>query len=242
MDDIIGELAPTGILRAGINLGNILLVTDTAPNGDPVGVSPDMSAEIARRLGVGVSYITFPSPGAVADGGEKDAWDICLIADEPKRAKSILFTSAYVEIEGTYLVPGPSPFQSVEDVDSEDTRIAVSDRAAYDLYLTRSLKNATLHRAEGLPGAFELYQSGGFDALAGLRPALLENASLMGGSRVLKDCYTTIQQALGTKLENTTGAVFLQSFVEEVISNGFLAELLERHRVVGKLQIAKGPR
>ena len=242
MDDIIGELAPTGILRAGINLGNILLVTDTAPNGDPIGVSPDMSAEIARRLGVSVSYITFPSPGAVADGGENDAWDICLIADEPKRAESILFTSAYVEIEGTYLVSGSSPFQRVEDVDSVGTRIAVSNRAAYDLYLTRTLNNATLHRAEGLPGAFELYQSGDFDALAGLRPALIENARLTDGDRVLEGCYTTIQQALGTKLENTVGAVFLQGFVEEVTSNGFLAELLERHDVVGKLQIAKGPR
>jgi polar amino acid transport system substrate-binding protein len=239
MDDIIAELAPTGILRVGINLGNILLVTGTAPNGDPVGVSPDISAEIARRLGVGVSYVTFSSPGAVADGGKTDSWDICLIADEPKRAKSILFTSAYVEIEGTYLVPGASPFQRVEDVDSVGKRIAVSDRAAYDLYLTRTLNNATLHRAEGLPGAFELYQSGDFDALAGLRPALLENARLTDGGRVLEDCYTTIQQALGTKLENTVGAVFLQNFVEEVTNSGFLAGLLEQHDVVGKLQIAK---
>ena len=242
MDDIIGELAPTGILRAGINLGNILLVTDTAPNGDPVGVSPDMAAEIARRLGVGISYVTYLSPGAVADASEKNSWDICLIADEPKRAENILFTTAYVEIEGTYLVSGLSPFQSVEDVDSVGTRIAVSDRAAYDLYLTRNLKNATLHRGEGLPGAFELYQSGDYDALAGLRPALLDNASFIDGSRVLKDCYTTIQQALGTKLKNTAGAVFLQSFVDEVTKNGFLAELLERHKVVGKLQIAKGSR
>ena len=242
MDRIIRELAPTGILRAGINLGNVLLVTDTASNGDPIGVSPDMSAEIARRLGVGVSYVSFPSPGAVADGGETNSWDICLIADEPKRAKNILFTSAYVEIEGTYLVSESSSFQRVEDVDSVGTRIAVSDRSAYDLYLTRSLKNATLHRAEGLPGAFDLYQSGDFDALAGLRPALLENAVLTDGGRVLEDCYTTIQQALGTKLENTVGAVFLQNFVEEVTSNGFLAGLLERHDVVGKLQIAKSLR
>jgi polar amino acid transport system substrate-binding protein len=170
-----------------------------------------------------------------------DAWDICLIADEPKRAKSILFTSAYVEIEGTYLVSGSSPFQSVEDVDSVGTRIAVSDRAAYDLYLTRTLNNATLHRAEGLPGAFELYQSGDFGALAGLRPALIENARLTDGGRVLEDCYTTIQQALGTKLENKVGAVFLQDFVEEVTNSGFLAGLLEQHDVVGKLQIAKNP-
>ena len=242
MDEIRAELAPSGILRAGVNLGNILLVTDTAENGDPIGVSPDMSAEIARRLGVGVSYETFPSPGAVADAGKQGGWDICLIADEPKRAESIAFTAAYVEIDATYLVPDRSRFQTVEEVDSAGTRIAVSDRAAYDLYLSRSLQQATLHRAEGLPGAFELFKSGDFDALAGLRPALLENASTVLGARVLDGCYTTIQQALGTKLENTAGAAYLQSFVEEVTSNGFVADLLDRHGVTGKLQVAKGTR
>ena len=114
MDQIKAELAPNGILRVGVNLANMLLVTDTAQNGDPIGVSPDMAAEIARRLGVGVSYEIFASPGAVADAGLEDGWDICLIADEPKRAKSISFTAAYVEIEGTYLVPEDSNFQTVE--------------------------------------------------------------------------------------------------------------------------------
>jgi len=175
-EDIASELAPDGTLRVGINLGNILLVTGATSDGDPVGVAPDMGREIANRLGVDVSYVTFASPGEVADAGDRDEWDIALIAAEPKRAESIAFSTAYVEIEGTYLVPAGSPIQSIGDVDQPGVRIAVSNRAAYDLYLTRTLKHATLHRAEGLPGAVELFVAEKLDALAGLRPALNENA------------------------------------------------------------------
>jgi len=239
-EDIASELAPDGTLRVGINLGNILLVTGATSDGDPVGVAPDMGREIANRLGVDVSYVTFASPGKVADAGDRDEWDIALIAAEPKRAESIAFSTAYVEIEGTYLVPAGSPIQSIGDVDQPGVRIAVSNRAAYDLYLTRTLKHATLHRAEGLPGAVELFVAEKLDALAGLRPALNENAEKIPGARILDGRYTTIQQEIGTRPKNKAAAKFLQAFVTEVTGNGFVAGLLEKHNVAGKLQVASG--
>src|SRR6202007_1717904 len=122
---IVAELAPTGVLRAGINLSNFLLVTGKSPAGDPEGVAPDMAREIATRLGVPVRYITFKSPGDLADEAGKDFWDVGLIGAEPQRAETIAFTAAYVEIEATYLVPAGSPLQAIGDVDTAGARIAV---------------------------------------------------------------------------------------------------------------------
>ena len=135
--DVIAELAPTGVLRAGINMSNFLLVTGKSETGDPQGVSPDMAAEIARRLGVPLKLVPFKSPGELADVAGKDAWDIGLIGAEPQRAETIAFTPAYVEIEATYLVPAGSPIKSIADVDRPGVRIAVTGRSAYGLWLDR---------------------------------------------------------------------------------------------------------
>lgn len=140
LDAVRSELAPRGILRAGINLGNFLLVTGRTPSGDPEGVAPDMAREIAARLDVPVVYVPYPRPGELADAAVADAWDICLIGTEPARAKTIAFTSAYVEIEATYLVPPGSPLQAIGDVDRPGIRIAVTARSAYDLWLDRNIK------------------------------------------------------------------------------------------------------
>jgi len=236
--DIVSELAPTGTLRAGINMANILLVTGSTPAGEPTGVSPGMAGAIAERLGVAVTYVPFSSPGEVADAVASDDWDIALIAADPARAGTIAFSTAYVEIEATYLVPADTPIHSIKDVDRPGVRIAVSDRSAYDLYLTRNLEHAELHRAKGLKAAFDLFVSEGLDALAGLRPALKGNAETLPGSRVLDGRFTTVQQAIGTKPENTAAAEFLQAFVAEAKASGLVAGLIERHGVEGRLQVA----
>ncbi len=239
-EDILSELTHPGTLRAGINLANIFLVTGTGPAGEPQGVSPDIAAGIAGRLGVDVSYVTFATPGEVADAVEQDAWDIGLIAAEPKRAETIAFCDAYVEIEATYLVPENSPLRTIADVDQPGVRIAVSERAAYDLYLSRTLQHAELHRARGLSGAFELFRGEKLDALAGLVPALTDNAKDLPGSRVMEGRYSSVRQAVGTKPECTALNAFVARFIAEAKENGMIAELIEKHGVKGKLQVASG--
>lgn len=238
--DARSELTLPGTLRVGINLGNILLVTGSGPAGEPQGVAPDLAAALAERLGVAVSYVTFATPGELADGLERNQWDIGLIAVEPKRAEKIAFCDAYVEIEATYLVPKNSPLRSIGDVDRPGVRIAVSDRAAYDLYLSRSLKHAELCRAKGLPGAFELFVTEQLDALAGLAPALRENAASLPGSRVLEGRYTSVRQAVGTKPQNAALKAFVERFIAEAKESGLVARLIEKHGVEGKLQVASG--
>lgn len=234
------QLAPTGTLRAGINLGNILLVTGETAQGEPDGVSPGMARALADRLGVPVTLVPLASPGEVADAIGREV-DVGLIAAEPTRAETIAFAPPYVEIEATYLVPAGSPLERIEDVDRAGVRVAVSDRSAYDLYLTRTLKHAELHRAKGLAGALKLFAKEDLEALAGLRPALIENAEGLPGARVLEGCYTTVQQAIGTAPENAAGAAFLKDFVAEAIGSGLVARLIERHGVTGRLGVAPLP-
>jgi polar amino acid transport system substrate-binding protein len=231
--DIISDLAPTGVLRAGINLSNFLLVTKVNSTGDPEGVAPDLAGEVARRLGVSVKYVTFKSPGELADAIDKDVWDIGLIGAEPQRAETIAFTSAYAEIEATYLVPSGSRLKAIADVDSEGVRIAVTARSAYGLWLDRNIKHAELIRSDTLDSAYEEFVSAKLSALAGLRPRLLSDLGKLPGSRILDGRFMSVQQAIGTSRKNPAGAAFLRDFVEEAKASGLVARLIERYKVRG---------
>jgi polar amino acid transport system substrate-binding protein len=216
--DIILDLAPKGVLRAGINLSNALLVTGRSPAGDPEGVSPDMAREIATRLNVPVEYVSFKTPGELADQAGNDVWDIGLIGAEPQRAETIAFSAAYAEIEATYLVPAGSPLKSIADVDAAGVRIAVTGRSAYGLWLDNNIKHAELARTE---------------TLAGLRVRLLLDQAKLPGSRIVDGKFTSVQQAIGTARKHTAGAAFLRGFVEEAKASGLVARLIERHKVRG---------
>jgi len=227
------ELAPTGTLRAAINLANFLLVTGKKPNGDPDGVAPDLAAAIADDLGVDIKYVPFATPGELADAVGDGAWDIGLIGAEPARAEHIDFTAAYAEIEATYLVLADSPLKQLEDVDQPGIRIAVSARSAYDLYLTRHLKHAELVRAEGLDASYELFVREGLDALAGLKPRLLFDVETLGQARLLEGRFTAVQQAVGTPTDRKDSAAYLRSFIETAKASGLVAQLISHHRVKG---------
>jgi polar amino acid transport system substrate-binding protein len=233
MNEIKSELAPTGVLRAGINMSNFLLVTGKTASGDPQGVAPDMAAEIARRLGVPVKYVQFERPSKLADAAGTNTWDIGLIGAEPQRAEKISFTTAYCEIEATYMVQPNSPFQSVGDVDRAGARIAVRRGAAYDLWLERNIKHATVLRSDSADGPLNQFIAEKLEALAGLRPGLLEDVKKVPGAKILPGNFMTVQQAIGTEKKNTAGAVFLAGFVEEAKRSGLVAKLIERHHVVG---------
>jgi polar amino acid transport system substrate-binding protein len=231
--DAKAELAPTGVLRAGINLSNFLLVTGKSTSGDPEGVSPDMAREIATRLGVPVKYVPYKTPGELADMADTGAWDIGLIGAEPQRAEKIAFTAAYCEIEATYLVPAGSPLKAIADVDKAGVRVAVTGRSAYGLWLDRNIKGATLVRSDSLDSALDQFVRDKLDALAGLWPRLLTDVTKLPGSRIIEGKFTAVQQAIGTARKNTAGAAFLRTFVEEAKASGLVARLIARHKVVG---------
>jgi polar amino acid transport system substrate-binding protein len=230
---VVSQLAPHGILRAAINLSNFLLVTGRSPSGDPEGVSPSLARAIADRLGVPVKYVPFPKPGELADQAGSDVWDIGLIGAEPARAEKIAFTAAYVEIEATYMVPAGSPLTTIQDVDKPGVRIAVTARSAYDLWLERNIKQATLVRSDSLDAALDQFVNQKLEALAGLRPRLLSDVTKVPGTRILDGQFTAVQQAVGTAKANTEAAAFLRDFVEEAKASGLVANFIAQHRVRG---------
>ena len=229
----LAELGPTGKLRAGINLSNFLLVTDKAKNGDPIGVSPDMAAEVARRLAVPLKYVLYPDPGTLADAAEKGEWDIGNIGAEPQRAKTIAFSAAYCEIESTYLLPAGSPIRSIDEVDQPGIRIATKGRAAYGLWLERNLRHAKLVQTDSIDDSFDVFVEKGLDVLAGLRPRLIKDVKRLSGARILDGQFSAVQQAIGTPCKNTAAAFWLYNVVEELKASGFVAELIKKHAVKG---------
>ncbi|WP_428686088.1 ABC transporter substrate-binding protein [Reyranella sp.] len=232
-DKVRAQIAPTGVLRAGINLSNFLLVTGRSETNDPTGVAPDMAREIAAALGVPVKYVPFKSPGELGDQVGKDVWDIGLIGAEPQRAEKIQFTAAYVEIEATYMVPEGSPIKTIADVDRKGVRIAVSARSAYDLWLVNNIRNATLVQVNGLDAAYEKFMSDKLEVLAGLRPGLLKDVEKAPGLKILDGKFTAVQQAVGTAKANVEAAAFLADFVEKAKKSGMVQGFIDRHKVKG---------
>ena len=227
--DALKDLAPTGKLRAAINLGNGVLAQNDPASSEPKGITPDLARELAKRLGVPLEMVVFESAGKVFDGAKTGAWDVAFIAIEPVRAAEIEFTAPYVIIEGTYMVPMNSPLKTVTDVDRPGVRIAVGRGAAYDLYLTRTLKHATLVRFEGGGGsAFEAFGTEKLEAAAGVRQALEAYAKTHPEVMVMQDKFMEIRQAMGVPKGRTAGAKYLSAFVEGMKTSGFVADALKR--------------
>ena len=226
------DLTPTGRLRVGVNLGNFLLVQRNA-DGSVRGIVPDLAHEIARRLGTTADLILFEKVGDVAAGAKTGAWDVAFIGAEPQRAADIDFTEPYVEIEATYLVPAGSPIKTLAEVDRKGVRIAVADRSAYDLWLTRNIKHAELRRGENIGSSYDLFVKEGLEVLAGLKPKLLEDVQKLPGARILEGKFTAVQQAIGTPKGRPEGYAFLRKFADDVKASGLVARLIARHNIKG---------
>ena len=225
-------MAPTGTLRVALNMINFLLISGKSPEGVPVGVAPDLARTIADRIGVPLQWIQYGSPGELADDADKNVWDIGLIGAEPVRAQKIDFSTAYVEIEATYLVPAGSSLKHASEVDRPGNRIAVSARSAYDLWLTRNIQHAQLLHAEGFEATLALFVEKKLEAMAALKPGLLGDVARLPGSRILEGNFTTVQQSVGVPKGRLAAATYLQSFVDE-IKKGLVAQLIAKHQVKG---------
>jgi polar amino acid transport system substrate-binding protein len=231
--DIRNELAPSGKLRVGLNYGNFLLVLKDGPGGEPRGIAPDLGRELAKRLGVPLEFLKFEQAGKLADAVKDGKCDVGFLGAEPQRANEIAFTSAYLEIPVTFLVPAGSPIRTIADVDKDGVRIAVSDRSAYDLFLTRTIRKAQLVRAQGIEASYELFAREKLDVLAGLKPRLVSDAERLPGSRILDGQITGVQQAVGTPKVRAAAARFLGSFVDDLKQSGLVSQIIAKHGVRG---------
>lgn len=228
--DALKDLAPTGKLRAAINFGNSVLAQKDPATGQPKGITPELARELGKRLGVPVEFVTYDAAGKVFDDAKNDKWDIAFVAIEPVRAELIEFTAPYVIIEGTYMVRQDSPLKKIEDVDKPGIRIAVGLKSAYDLYLTRTIKNATIVRAAagGGKAMIDMFVNDKLEVAAGVRQPLEAYAKDHPEMRVMDGAFQEIRQAMGTPKGRAEGAKYLSAFVEEMKASGFVADALKR--------------
>lgn len=227
-------LAPTGALRAGINLSNFLLVSTRNEAGESDGVSPAVARALGEQLDVPVELVFFDNPGEVADAATENRWDIGNIGADPARSEHIAFSPAYSQIECTYLVRQNSPIESIDEVDRSGIRVVSKERAAYTLVLERDLQNAELIQTASIDGAFEAFVDDDLDVLAGLLPRLLADAEALPGARILDGSFATVQQAIGTPRDrDPAGVQYLDEFVTAAITSGLVADLIDRYQVIG---------
>ena len=231
--DLAPSLSPSGKLKIGLNYSNFLLVIGDDANGEPKGIAPDLGRELARKTGMPFEFVKFDAAGKLFDAVKSAQCDVGFLGAEPQRADEVDFTNAYLEIPVTFLVPAGSPIKTIADVDREGVRIAVSERSAYDLYLSRTLKKAQLIRTKGIPASYDAFMAQKLEVLGGLKPKLVEEQARTPGSRVLDGQITGVQQAIGAPKGRPAAAKYLREFAEEVKRSGFVAKAIEKHGVKG---------
>lgn len=224
----IEELAPTGVLRAALNLGNPILVQKDPVGGQLSGVTIDMARDIAGRLGVAVEFTEFDSAGKVSQCAMQDIWDIAFLAIDPKRAVDILYSEPYVHIEGTYVVTETSSIHTLNDVDVQGVQVAVGEGTAYDLFLTRHLENAEIIRFDTSDESLLRFTDKGLEVAAGIRQPLEHFAQQRHGFRVLDGYFTLIEQAVGCPRGRERAATFLRQYVRQAKQSGLVAASLQR--------------
>jgi polar amino acid transport system substrate-binding protein len=230
--EVTAELGSSGKLRAAINLGNPILARLDA-NGEPRGVSVDLAREAARRIGLPIDLVVFTSAGNVVDAVKARQVDLAFVAIDPVRAADMDYTAPYVIIEGAYLVRNESALQRNEDVDRAGTRVAVGRGSAYDLYLTRELRLATLVRVPTSPVVTDEFLAQKLDVAAGVKQQLEADARRVGAVRLLPGRFMVIEQAMGVPKGRAAAQRWLSDFIEEMKSSGFVAAALARHGIQG---------
>ncbi len=226
--------APTGRLRASINLGNPILANQDPATGQPGGVSVDLARSLAQRLGVEIELVVFDAAGKSVEAVRNGVADVGFFAIDPLRGEGIAFTAPYVLIEGSYLVRNESPLQHNDEVDRPGTRVTVGKGSAYDLFLTRELRHAEIVRAPTSPTVVDEFVRQGLDVAAGVKQQLEQDQQRHPGLRLLPGRFMVIQQAMGLpKDRGADAARYLHGFVEDMKSSGFVATALHRHGIQG---------
>ena len=225
---------PTGRLRASINLGNPILAGRDKGSGEPAGVSVDMARAFAQRLGAELDLVVFDTAGESVQAVTDEQADIGFFAIDPARGAGIAFTAAYVLIEGCYLVRDASPLRANEEVDRSGHTVVVGKGSAYDLFLSRELKHATIARSPSSPTVVDTFVELKAEVAAGVKQQLEGDARRIGGLRLLPGRFMVIQQAMGLpKGRGPEAAALLAAFVEELKAGGFVADALKRHGIEG---------
>jgi polar amino acid transport system substrate-binding protein len=232
--ETLQALAPTGVLRAAINLGNPILAGKDPQSGKAKGVSVDLAQALADRLGLALECVVFETAAQSVEAVTTEAADVGFFAIDPLRGQGLNFTAPYVLIEGSYMVRESSPLQDNAEVDRVGHRLVVGQGSAYDLFLTREIQHAQIVRAPSSPAVVETFLAQDCEVAAGVKQQLQADAQRLPGLRLLPGRFMVIQQAMGLpKGRSEAAAAMLRAFVQEMKASGFVAQALARHNIQG---------
>ena len=239
IDDIIKKIAPTGVLRVGVNMSNFLLVNSKDKLGVIDGVSPGIGKKLAKELNISFEIVQFANPGLLADAVDNNEWDIGNIASEKERGKTIDFSDPYVNIDANFLFREEDNFKNNNDIDQSGIKIGVFERSAYDLWLTENFKKAELIRVNSIEESHNLFKENKVDILAGLKPKLIDEMKKNNNYEMIQSPFTYIKQSIGIKKGNPEVLDFINKFISNKIKEGYIKSLLQQHNVQDKLSIPK---
>ena len=239
IDDIIKKIAPTGVLRIGVNMNNFLLVNSKDKLGVVDGVSPGIGKKLAKELNISFEIVQFANPGLLADAVNNNEWDIGNIASEKERGKTIDFSDPYVNIDANFLFREEDNFKNNNDIDQSGIKIAVFERSAYDLWLTENFKKAELIRVNSIEESHNLFKENKVNILAGLKPKLINEMKKNNNYEMIQSPFTYIKQSIGIKKGNPEVLDFINKFISNKIKEGYIKSLLQQHKVQDKLSIPK---
>ena len=239
IDDIIKKIAPTGVLRIGVNMNNFLLVNSKDKSGVIDGVSPGIGKKLAKELNISFEIVQFANPGLLADAVNNNEWDIGNIASEKERGKTIDFSDPYVNIDANFLFREEDNFKNNNDIDQSGIKIAVFERSAYDLWLTENFKKAELIRVNSIEESHNLFKENKVNILAGLKPKLIDEMKKNNNYEMIQSPFTYIKQSIGIKKGNPKVLDFINKFISNKIKEGYIKSLLQQHNVQDKLSIPK---
>ncbi|SRR5450830_637281 len=227
------QLAPTGTLRAAINYGNAVLAVKDKDTGQLQGISVDLARELGKRLALPVQLVPYNAARKAVEGAQKKEWDVSFTGIDPQRAEDMIFTAPYLIIEGTYMVRQDSPIKTNAEVDRPGVRIAISNGSAYDLFLSRAIKQAQLVRAPDPTAVTDMMVAQSLDVVAGVKQRNQVDAERVKGMRLLDGNFMEIRQAVATIKGRDLAAAYLARFVEEMKASGFIRRSLDLHHVDG---------
>ena len=233
---MISSFVPTGTLRVGINLGNPILANENPQTQELYGITIDIAHEIGKRLSLPVKLTPFKTAGNTVDAVKTGDIDLVFVAIDPVRGADISYTPPYIQIEGAYMVKTSSSIQQNDQVDVSGNEIVVGKGSAYDLYLTREIKHATLLRAASSQAVVDDFMSGKGNVAAGVKQQLESDATRYEGLRMLPGRFMVINQAIGIpkarpQYEKTTA--YLSDLITQLKQSGFVAKSMHEHKIEG---------
>ncbi len=231
------ELTPTGKLRVAIAVGpapsGIFVLKDEASGGYR-GVSIDLSAALARKLGAEIEYVAYKGSGEIQATAGSNVWDVTFMPVDEERKKVVDFGSPYHLLQSTYLVAPGSTIQTVAEANKEGVRIVgVKDTATFRAS-NKASPNAEHTALGGVDAAIQLMQEGKADAIALGRASLGGVAAKIPGTRILDGGFLNSTTAVAVPKGKPAALAYVSAFIEEAKASGLVRRAFDEIGLKGE--------